>query len=136
MFFRVINLTYALGFASIAAFCLIGGPLDRLYGSALLMLSALWTFSATQLIRGQIWGLWVSLVFLIGGAALSIHMLSSGIGLLPKAGDPTDGIGYMIILGAMGLLATVPVMIGLVLQHHTLRNSVQNAQPLRPANGG
>lgn len=44
----------------------------------------------------------------------------------PAAQDPTDGVGYALITGALGLAMSVPVIVGLILMRGELlcdRNS-------------
>ena len=45
----------------------------------------------------------------------AVTMFVVGLRLSPIAQDPTDGIGYMVITGVLGLLFSTPVLIGLFL---------------------
>lgn len=46
--------------------------------------------------------------------ASSITMASEAYALGPVAQDPTDGIGYMLIIGSIGVLISGAVMFGLI----------------------
>jgi hypothetical protein len=47
-------------------------------------------------------------------AAGSITSFYTGWSLLPVASDPTDGIGYMLLTGILGLVLSLPLIIGLI----------------------
>ncbi len=44
----------------------------------------------------------------------SVTMFLVGLKLVPIAQDPTDGIGYAIIIGFFGVLLSAPLLVGLV----------------------
>lgn len=67
----------------------------------------------------------------------ALTMFAVGLKLMPVAQDPTDGIGYMIILGVLGLLLSTPVLIGLfLLRQQWMRSGRPIAEPGAAPNGG
>lgn len=60
----------------------------------------------------------------------AVTMFAVGLRLMPAAQDPTDGIGYMVIMGVLGLLLSTPVLIGLfLLRRKWMRSERAIAEP-------
>jgi hypothetical protein len=69
--------------------------------------------------------------------SLSITMFAVGLRLMPIAQDPTDGIGGMVIMGVLGLLISIPVLIGLfLLRRRWMRPGRTITEPCAAPNGG
>ena len=67
----------------------------------------------------------------------AVTMFAVGLSLVPIARDPTDGIGYMVIMGVLGLLLSVPVLIGLfLLRRQWISSERTDAEPGVALNGG
>ena len=63
----------------------------------------------------------------------STTMFVAGIKSLPAAQDPTDGIGYSIVMGFIGLMFSIPLLIGLV---RLRRRSFPPAAAAQPSASG
>jgi hypothetical protein len=62
----------------------------------------------------------------------SLTMFASGIVLSPVAQDPTDGIGYSLVLGLFGLLFSLVAIVGLFWSRKDLfgnRSGIPNKSP-------
>ena len=68
--------------------------------------------------------------------SLSITMFAAGLRLMPIAQDPTDGIGYMVIMGVLGLLFSIPVLIGLFLLRRRWMRGERTIAECAAPNGG
>ena len=123
MIARAANLLYALGLGALVVISLPRSTMGILGNSLLIVAMTLWILGAVALCRNREWGLWVSLLFLLLPAMIAVRLFATGVGLKPIAGDPTDGIGFMVILGGVGSLLTSPVLIGLALQLHVFRRN-------------
>jgi hypothetical protein len=66
----------------------------------------------------------------------AVTMLATGLRLMPVAQDPTDGIGYMVIMGVLGLLFSTPVLIGLFLLRRQWMRSERAIAECAAPNGG
>jgi hypothetical protein len=67
----------------------------------------------------------------------AVTMFAVGLRLMPIAQDSTDGIGYMLILGVLGLLFSTPVLIGLfLLRRQWIRSERTIAEPGASPNCG
>lgn len=89
--------------------------------SILLLLSApVWLAGAVCLFLAKPWAWYASVL----GAAVMLAMnavtFASGLVLAPIATDPTDGIGYMIIIGIGGIALSLPLVISLFWTHQSL----------------
>jgi len=120
MITRVFNLILASGLALLTFPALFKG-VGRFDWTAVLfpLVAVCWLAGAIGLFfRSRL--AWCGSLLGVGTmAASSITMVLTAWRLMPVASDPTDGIGYMLILGFMGLVLSLPAIVGLILIRKT-----------------
>lgn len=91
-----------------------------LEASLILITAPIWIIGAVTLFWRKEWSWYASVYGVTVMLAQSLGIAVSGYALLTLAGDPTDGIGYSLIVGSLGILLGLPNLIGLFWKHSEL----------------
>ena len=131
MITRVLNLILALLACLLFIMPVASGSSSLGISAVLFMLLPLcWLAGAVGLFFRKRMAWCVSLLGVGLMFAGAVTMLAVGLILMPVAQDPTDGIGYMVIMGVLGLLFSTPVLIGLfILRRQWMRSEHTIAEP-------
>jgi hypothetical protein len=121
MFVRFFNLLLAccVAFPTFSALHEASGALDA---TTILfaLVSVCWLAGAIGLYFGGRLAWYGSLLGVGTLSASSLAMVYTAWRLTPFADDPSDGIGFMMIIGVLGLITSLPVGFGLIYRRRIL----------------
>lgn len=111
---KVSNLICSL-FGSVVYVSALAERAEHLTASSVLMtlIQVAWFVSAVGLFLRSGWAWWGSVVGAGAMFAFSTRMLLVCLVLSPIAQDPSDGIGFGIIIGMVGVIISLPLLVGL-----------------------
>jgi hypothetical protein len=111
---RVFNLVFASWWSVILLLVVVTTPEARdAFYAGVLLITLCWLSSAIGLLFRKRLAWWGSMIGMTLMFAASVTMIGVGVTLMPISHDPTDGIGFVVIMGLVGTVCSTPVLVGL-----------------------